>query len=295
MTLILSNYSSKDNMTDIIKNNGETELFDPEKLRHSLRRSGASDVVVNEITKQIEESLKDGMTTSDIYQNAFKILDRKERKPAVKYSIRRSILNMGPSGFPFEKFVAELFEAKGYKTETGVFVKGKCIEHELDMVAYKENKLILAEVKFHNKLEIKTDTKVALYIKARLDDLREEEFTFGGDKRNMTTGLLVTNTKFTHTAKKYVKCAGGMELISWDYPEKGNLYDMIEETATHPITCIPQLTKRNKEELLEKGIVNCQSLKDNTGILKEIGIKDPEIENIMENIDMICSHDSHKE
>lgn len=276
-------------MPQIIKNDGEIEEFDPQKLKESLLRAKTSNLVTNEVVRQVVPDIKDGMTTSEIYTKAFEILNKKEKRSAAMYSIRRSILNFGPSGFPFEKFVAEIFKAKGYLAETGKTLKGKCIEHEMDVVVRNDNELFLFEVKFHNQLGAKSDTKTVLYMKARFNDLENQTFNIDGKKRKMTRGTLVTNTKFTHSAIKYAECVGEFDLISWDYPEKGNLYDLIHETSIQPITCIEILKDKEKERLIEKGIVNCKALKDNESIMKEVGISDAKIAEIKEHIDTICS------
>lgn len=273
----------------IIKHGGEKELFDPDKLRTSLEKAGATVFVANDIASKIQKDLFDGATSDDIYKRAFELLQEKEKRPALKYSVKRSILSLGPSGFPFEKFIAEVFSAKGYTSEIGLTLKGKCTTHEVDIVSYNENDLIIAEAKFHNQIGVKTDTKTALYIKARFDDLLDQEFHIGRKKRKMTKALMITNTKFTHTAKKYVDCVGTYDLISWDYPKKGNLYDLMEETTLHPLTCINSLSSKHKQDLIEKGIVNCKSLKNEKEAMLEIGIPPEKIDDIIKNIDIICS------
>ena len=278
----------------IIKEDGEKEAFDPEKLKASLTRAHATVFVIDEIVDTITKEIRDGMTTEEIYKRAFKILNSKSKASAIKYSIRRSLLGLGPSGFPFEEYVAQILQAKGYKVKTGQMLKGKCVNHEVDVVAWNEEHLLLTEVKFHNQIGIKSDTKVALYIKARFDDLANQTFDLGGEKRKMTRGLLVTNTKFTENSKHYARCVGTFDMISWEYPEKGNLYDMIEEAKMHPMTCVPQLSSDNKTELIKRGIVSCPSLKDNTDVLEEIGVSKDKIKDIVDNIDMICSHGPEK-
>src|SRR3989344_4295584 len=89
------------------------------------------------------------MTTKEIYTHAFEILHREEKPVALKYSLRHAIMELGPSGFPFEDFVAEIFRAKGFEAKTGQVVKGFCVEHEIDVVAWNEEKLIMVEAKLH--------------------------------------------------------------------------------------------------------------------------------------------------
>lgn len=275
----------------VTKSTGELEVFDPEKLRTSLQESGANVFTIDDIMQQIESSIEDGISTSKIYSKAFEILNRSYPKHAARYSLRRSVLSLGPTGFPFEEFIAGIYRAKGYATETGVIVQGHCVEHEIDVVAYKDNQLIFTEAKFHNQLGVKSDTKTALYVKARYDDLYNKKHTFGGKEMELSRGVLITNTKFTNSAKKYATCVDSYDMISWEYPKKGNLYDLIEETGMHPMTCVTELSNHHKEELLKHGVVDCMELKDNIELMRQIGVPENKIQSIIDNINVICSHE----
>ena len=100
----------------IIKATGEREEFNPQKLEDSLRRAGADQVTIDNIVEQIKKELKDNATTKDIYRHAFELLGREDggKKYAARYSLRRAVMELGPTGFPFEQFVAEIFRAKGF-------------------------------------------------------------------------------------------------------------------------------------------------------------------------------------
>jgi len=274
----------------ITKGNGNRELFDEGKLRQSLLRARATILVTDAIVETITKEIRSGMTTEDIYRRAMQLLNEKQHPAALTYSIRRSVLNLGPTGFPFEVYVAELLAAQGYKTRTGQMLKGHCIEHEVDVMAWNEENLLLAEVKFHNDLNMKSDTKVALYVKARFDDLAGGTFRIEGKDRKLTRGLLVTNTKFTQNAKMYAHCVNTFDIISWDYPEKGNLYDMIEETGLHPMTCLPNLSEQDKQELLRRGILHCKTLKEHPAVMKDIGVSTETITTIVEDIEKLTAH-----
>ena len=273
--------------TYIKKSSGILEPFNREKLVDSLQKAGASMFVADDVAKEIEKKLKQGMPTRMIYSQAFKLLRKKESRPAIRYSLRRSIADLGPTGFPFENFVGEIFKAKGFTVANDVMVNGKCIEHEIDVVAYDDDQLVMTEVKFHNQLMLKSDVKVALYIKARFDDLKDIEFNIGGKKRVMTQGLLITNTKFTENAIKFGACSG-VNMIGWNYPAKGNLHDLIEETGLHPLTCLVTLSLTEKKTLFEKGFVTCKSLREKSGILKEIQVPENRINKILDEIDEVA-------
>jgi hypothetical protein len=284
----------------ITKEDGELEVFNPKKLEESLIRSGAQKTTADKVTRTIMESLLSGVcdpkspnggtcTVHQIYHKAFALLKETSRAAAARYSLRRSIMEFGPTGFPFEEYVAAIYGAKGYQTLTGQMVFGGCVPHEVDVIAWNKEKLIMAEVKYHNEQAGKSDLKTALYIKARYDDLKDNLYTYGGfPPRKIDDWLLITNTKFTETAVTYANCKG-LKLISWVYPESGNLLDMIEETKLHPVTCLTTLTPSEKRELLARDIVLCKTIYEKRQLLKELGYSDEKIFKVMEEIGMIIN------
>jgi hypothetical protein len=266
----------------IVKANGQTEPFYREKLLNSLIRAGAQKSVAEEMVTHIESELKDGMSTSQIYKHAFFLLRKKTSPVAVRYSLRRAVMDLGPSGFPFEDFIALILKEKGYAVKTGERVFGGCVEHEVDVVAWNENKLIMVEAKFHNELGIKTDLKVALYVKARFDDLKEAKHLYGKE-RDVDEAWLVTNTKFTSTAIHYAGCKG-LQLIGWNYPEKDNLHNMINDSGLHPLTCLTTLTGSQKRTLLENRIVLSKDLKNDSSPLRSLGMDDKKIQIVLDEV-----------
>ncbi len=217
----------------IVKSDGTKQAFEAEKLRASLAKAGASEEVREKIAHHIAGEVRDGMNTGDIYHHAFELLRKMEHPVAERYSLKRALASLGPTGFPFEHFVADIFKAKGFEALTDQIVQGKCTSHEIDVVAWKGDELIMAEAKFHHEFGLKSDVKVALYVKARFDDLSEQKFSYGGAARPLTQGLLVTNTSFTDKAIEYSECAGA-RLIGWNYPKRGNLHDLIIESGVYP-------------------------------------------------------------
>jgi len=217
----------------VVKADGTRQPFEISKLNTSLLKAGASQETRDKIVRHITGEIKDGMSTNDIYRHAFELLHKFEQPVATRYSLKRAVAELGPTGFPFEHFIADIFQKKGFETLTDQSVKGRCTEHEMDIVAWTTEKLIMAEAKFHHEFGMKSDVKVALYIKARFDDLYSQKFSYGGRERALDEGLLVTNTNFTVKAIEYSACAG-VRLIGWNYPEKGNLHDMIIESGAYP-------------------------------------------------------------
>jgi hypothetical protein len=231
--------------------------------------------------------LKDGMSTKDIYRHAFELLEKEARPAALRYSIRKAVMELGPTGFPFEQFVAQIFEKKGFETRTDQELLGTCVPHEIDVVAWNENKLIIVEAKFHNELGIKSDLKVVLYIKERFDDLEGNIFDYG-KKRKVDEGWLVTNTKFSKQAIHYAECKN-MKLVGWNYPAKGNLQDLIEDTGLHPITCLRSISTVEKRALMSFGVVLCSQALENPDIVLQAGIHSEKAKRMMAEISMIQS------
>jgi 2-phosphoglycerate kinase len=106
----------------IRKYSGDTVEFDRDKLIASLTSAGSGVELADEITQEVEKRLFDGISTSTIYQMAFKRLKKSRRTSASKYKIKKAIMELGPSGFPFEQFIGHIFNNDGYSTEIGVVI-----------------------------------------------------------------------------------------------------------------------------------------------------------------------------
>lgn len=268
----------------VLKANGQSEPFDPEKLENSLLRAKASEETVSHIIEHVRKEITDGITTAQIYKHAFFLLHKLQKSAARNYSIRRALANLGPSGFPFEKYVAEILKSQGFTAETNQIVKGGCVEHEVDVVAWNDTRLIMAEAKFHNDQSIKTDLKVALYVKARFDDLLEATHVYGGKRRNLTDSWLITNTKFTTTAIEYGMCKG-LTMIGWNFPSKNNLQTMIEDGDLVPLTALPGIHKSELKILFDAGLVLCKQVRGNPSLLVDAGIPKERAEQIVNEIE----------
>lgn len=263
----------------VTKGNGERVLFDRDKLKQALGSSGAGTGEQEHIAKQVEAQIYDGIPTRKIYQMAFDLLKKQSHKTAGRYRLKNAIMEMGPTGFPFEVYVGKIFETMGYEVETGVIVQGKCIQHEVDVIARKPGEMIMVECKFHMDSSTKSGVQVPLYIHSRYLDVKAAwESQFGKDINYK--GGVVTNTRFSDDALQYAKCAG-LVLISWDYPYDTGLKYWIDKTGLQPVTSLLSLTKKEKQLLLEKGIVLCNQLSEKLDVLREMGLTENQIKKII--------------
>lgn len=263
----------------ITKADGTVEKFDPSKLRRSLRRAGADAAEIDAIVHQIEAVAHDGMRTQDIYKHAFSMLRGAEASIVARYGLRRALFNLGPTGFPFETYLARLFEARGYKTKVGITLQGRCALHEIDLAAYKGDHAFVAEAKFHARPGIKSDLQVAMYSYARLLDLSDQKIC-NEDICGIKNLKIVTNTKFTTAAIKYANCVG-VEVLGWDHPKGAGLYEMIEESRLYPITVIQGLNNSQKQFLIEKNAVVCQDLVSRPKLLNSLGLSARKMETLL--------------
>jgi len=271
----------------IEKADGTLEPFVRTKLENSLRKAGANVHSIETIAGHIEGELKEGTPSGAIYKHAFELLRKSELVAASRYSMKRAVFELGPTGFPFEDFLAEIFRAKGWNGATRQLLRGKCVTHEVDLLAEKGGVVIGAEAKFHNELGIKSDLKVALYVESRHQDLKDRPLEqFGG--KTISEYWLITNTKFTSEAIEYGRCAG-LSLISWNYPAKGNLQSLIEETAIFPITALATLNRGERMRLIGGGIVLCRDVLRRPERLEELGFKRGKLTAVLDEAKALCN------
>lgn len=260
----------------IAKADGTLEPFDERKLIESLARSGADRSVAESIAGEITPTLRAGTTTNEIYRHAFAKLREHRRGIAARYSLKRAVLDFGPSGFPFESYLAKLFQAEGWQTKVDQIVQGHCVEHEVDVVmSKKDGEMVYVEAKFHNTAGFKTDLKTVLYVMARQEDIGNGH------------GMVVTNTKFTSIAMQYASCRG-LELLGWENPTGKNLHDRIDAAKLYPITALTTLNKKEKLALLSQRVVLCSALSGDTRTLATAGISGKKADEVLEEAGSLC-------
>lgn len=274
------------NAVKVVKADGAIEPFKVEKLRRSLRRSGASKEEIEYVIQQILPTLHNGIETQVIYQQAFKMLRESELPAAARYSMRRALFNLGPTGFPFEDYLARLITLEGYTTRVGVSLRGACAPHEIDVAAYKDDHSFVAEAKFHSRPGIKSDLQVIMYSYARFLDLKDRSIC-DEDVCGIKEFWVVTNTKFTSTAEAYAECVG-MKLLSWTYPRKNNLYDRIQRQRLYPVTVLQTLSQSQKQELINRKIIVCRDIVDNPHMLRYAHLTKAKTEAVLSEARQLC-------
>ncbi len=270
------------------KQSGEKETFSPEKLHQSLSRAGASKALIEKVEEALQPQLFEGINTSEIYRKAFQLLRKFKRSTAARYSLKKAIMELGPSGYPFERFVGALLEKLGYEVAIGQVIQGHCVQHEVDVVARDSKEQFMVECKYYNSQGKYCNVQVPLYIDSRFRDIEKRWKTHPANQGLNFSGWVVTNTRFTSDAMAYGKCAG-LHLVSWDFPRQQSLKDMVEHSGLFPVTVLTTLTLKQKRKLLDDGIVLCRQLKEKTGLLDTLGLTKPKVKKVLDELDELVN------
>ncbi len=271
----------------VTKASGQTVPFSEEKLRNSMKKSGASTQQIDDVIAEIAGKLYQNMPTKAIYKLAFTLLKESSRHLAAKYHLKGAIMELGPSGFPFEKYVGEILRQQGYKVKVGEMVQGQCVMHEIDVIATLNQRQLLIECKYHNLRGTICDVKIPLYINSRFKDVEAQLLKQPENKVMTHQGGVYTNTRFSDDAITYGTCAG-LQLVGWDYPATGSLKDLVDMLELYPITCLTSLTKTEKQYLLDKKIVLCQELDNNTRLLERAGVSPGRMNVVLQETHQLC-------
>ncbi len=273
----------------IVKHSGSIVDFNRDKLKSSLLKSGAGIQVVEEVLKKIDDEIYEGITTRKIYKLAFSLLKKSSNSHAARYNLRAAIQMLGPAGFFFEKYIARLFISEGYLAQTNLFLSGKCVGHEIDVVVMKNDCIEMIECKFHAGRESNSDVKVPMYILSRFNDLKDRNHTIYTKKDKLSGCWIVTNNRFTSDAMTFATCSG-LKLLSWDYPSKGSLRQRIDEDKLYPVTCLTTLTAVEKDKLLVLDVILAQEVLTNTEALEKIGLSPNRIKNVIKEVSELCKY-----
>jgi hypothetical protein len=247
-------------MVNVTKWDGRLEPFDRRKIYKTLLRLGASTNVAEEISKEVESKIYDGIKTKEVLDVAFGLLG--ERKPSAVHmkDLKTALGAMIPMP-DFEEYVRILLRAKGYKVAPNKVIQGFCVTHEIDGILEKDGETIYLEVKNHSNPHISTPFNVTLAAKAKWDDIQR-----GYDKElnehSFDRVLIVCNTRLTKHAEDYARCTG-LDHVGWNAPKGAGIDSIISETRIYPVTILRTLTDNDHHKLSEAGIITLNQLTTN--------------------------------
>jgi hypothetical protein len=242
----------------VVKASGEREEFDPQKFLRSIMRGGSSKATALKVLDSVESRLHENMPTKEIYQMASAQLSRYDKRGSLAYGLKGSIMRLGPSGFPFEGYVGAVLSRMGYEVSVGNTAHGRCVNHEIDVIAVRRGKATMVECKYHNYKGVYTGLKEAMYTYARLLDIREG-YAVNHIGAKIESAMLVTNTKFSEDAIAFSECRG-IELLGWKYPERNSLERIVDTEKLFPLTILPRMTTKEAIALSECGLILVKDL-----------------------------------
>lgn len=238
----------------VFNSQGEKELFSFKKVYQSARRVGAPDVLAEEIARKIEKEAFSGMKTSEIFKKVEKLLSLRAPRPALKFSLKKAIARLGPTGFIFERYIGGIFSRMGFEIKYNQNIPAFCCHHyEIDLLAQKGKSIYIIECKYRSSVGGKVHCDVALANYARFLDIKKGKF-LNGFKNSKLKSLIVTNAKFTDKAIDYSECVG-VGLLGWRYPRNKGLEYLIEDRYLYPITILPSLNKSLAGIFVQKNII----------------------------------------
>ncbi len=268
----------------VIKASGLEEKFSSRKIYQTILEAGGSGKIARDVISVVKKEYHENMTTREILEIVLREL---KNFPDVRarYDLKRAIMSLGPSGFPFENFFGDLLKEYSYETKVRNFIKGKIITHEVDIIASKisggKKKSYMIECKYHNEPGNSTRLHPALYTYARFLDLNSRE------RPDMP--WLVTNTKCSPDAKDYARGVG-LKITAWNFPKEKNLRRLIQEKKLYPITIIKSISNITKEKLFRARIVIAKHLLNFPvgELMNKTGLSEREIHKIIEEVKEIC-------
>lgn len=239
------------------KMDGTLAKYDPAKVERSLINSGADSDTIQKIMPKVSRMLYDGITTKEIFRFVYRELRKYSKTIASRYNLKNAMLELGPEGLFFEKFVARILQKQGYSVQVDKIIPGKYVEHEIDVCAYRKPEKMMVECKHHTYPGIYCDIQTALYVYARFLDVKQE----------FNSVMLATNTKFSNQVLQYANI--GLKLMGWKYPKGNSIEENIERFRLYPITVLGSISKNEKNALMKNGIILVSDLISRSG---EIGI-----------------------
>ncbi|MFH1820888.1 MAG: ATP cone domain-containing protein [Methanobacteriota archaeon] len=276
----------------VVKADGNIEEFKPQKIMRTLRRSGASGATANKILNEIIDTSYDGITTKEILKRVKTLLQKEEPQAAMRYDLKGAIMRLGPSGYPFETFVAKILEHYGYKTKLRTIVEGRFLRHEIDIIAERMNGAAvrcMMECKFRNLPGTSVDTKDVLYTYARFLDLNEGNARGKGFRFDEV--WVVSNARISSQAIRYAN-GKGMKLLCWRCHGGTSLEKMIEAKGLYPVTILRSVDRETLEKLFAANLILAKDLllHDISLLKKKTGLKEEKLRKLISETRRLLAH-----
>jgi len=241
------------------KADGALEPYDGSKVLRTALRMGLSRSRAEELVQEISSKVYDGIPTREILSLIREVACRLRPELSHLKDLREAISEMRPKP-DFEEYVRIVLRAAGYMVEPGRVLEGRCVDHEIDGIAFRDDEVLIVEVKHHVNPHSYTGLETVLELWAALEDLREG-YRLGFHSYPFTSAILVCNTKISAHAERYARCKG-IRYMAWNYPRALALRDLIHAHQIYPITMIKTISEAQAAKLGDRGIVAIHQLRE---------------------------------
>jgi hypothetical protein len=248
----------------VTKADGAKQFFDREKIVRTCLRMGADRRTAHEVAGKVERRLYDGISTGKILQMVFLFMRKGQPNVSRLYDLRKGLSLMTPKP-EFEFFIQTLLAHNGFEVSPNQILAGNCVEHEVDAVAKKNGVTYFAEAKHHFNYHALTGLDESRIARALLEDVTEA-YDLNKISQRIDRAMIVTNTKYSEHAVRYGRCRNILQ-IGWNTPADLSLQNMVEQTSLYPLSCLRDLKKDIRNQLVDSGIV----------VLKQISEEDPAV------------------
>jgi len=261
------------------KADGRFEPFDRRKVIRTCMKLRIGRIEAERIADKISKIVYDGIPTNEILSAIYEEVKKIRPEYEHAHDLREAISMMRPKP-DFEYFIGITLSSLGYRVESARIVDGRCIEHEIDGIAMKNDEVLMIEVKHHVNPHTYTGLDVFLAVHSTLRDLMDG-YRLGLHRYPFTAALVACNTKISQHAERYARCVG-IRYMGWRYPRAFALEDLITTHKLYPLTMLKILKRDHVERLGDRGIVTLKQLIDiDVDRLTEIlEISEKEIEEI---------------
>lgn len=268
-------------MVNVTKADGTKQPFDKRRLVRTAMRLRATPEYAEEVATKIEKKMYEGITTKKILKMLFSELSHE--RPELKHIIdlREAVSMMKPKP-DFEHFIGMLMREYGYDVKMNRIVNGRCVDHEIDVIAQKGKEVLYIEVKHHYQFHSFTGMDVFLEVNSTMEDL-VEGFLAKKNPFNFTKPMVVMNTKVSAHAEKYAACRD-IGIVGWAHPKTGSLEDLIEEKSMYPVTLLKGLGSKDSDKLFQMGILTLRQLMaaDRRSVLRKTGMPKRKLEDMLQ-------------
>jgi hypothetical protein len=233
----------------VTKADGSSQEFKPEKVIDACVRAGLSASQAKGILEKILPEIYNGMTTREIFDIVRKQIEALDDRSAYFIRLRDAISDLDPVSF--EIYAKKILDTHGFTTSLNRIIRGRYVEHEVDVVAAAEGRTYLIECKHHHNPHRFTGLGTCLQVMARMEDINAESQVFD-------SAWIFTNNKFSDHAKTY-SAGAGIRLTGWKSGGRFSIEHMIQKQRIFPVTIL-NISRKESESLLKEKIVTVQDL-----------------------------------